>query len=98
MGHCTLRVNVAQAGRVIAELTTQLARIRSRRLEPRPDSPFAMRWGTNFHLMGLAGVKWERVGEMYWGKLEPLEGVINPGRREARRLSSRRQDRMARHD
>jgi len=84
MGHYTLRVEVTQAGLshipsgAIAELTTQLARIPSRKLDHRPDSAFAMCWGTNFHLMGLAGVKWERVGEMYWEKREPLEGIIMP--------------------
>jgi len=74
---------VQRAEAVVAELGTTLARIAPRSLAPSPDSPFAMCWGTNFYLMGLAGVKTERVGSAYWAKIEPFPGVFMPDQPDA---------------
>jgi hypothetical protein len=83
MGHYRFAVTLRQGDQVVTTLNTQLARIRSRRLTPEEYSPFAMCWGTDFYLMGLAGVKTERVGSAYWGKIEPLEGISMPDPKEA---------------
>ena len=79
MGYYRLKVSILQAGRPVCDLETQLARIRSRKLDAAPDSPFAMCWGTNFYLMGLAGVKWERVGPFADWRQDGLIAADPPG-------------------
>ena len=77
-GHYTLRLVLRCGQDAVADLTTTLARIPSRKPALEPDSPFAMCWGTDFHLMSLAGVCWERVGAAYWAKFETQPGVPLP--------------------
>ncbi len=78
MGHFRVRVTVRSADELLDAMDTQMARIRARRTVRDANSPFGMVWGTNFYLMGLAGVKMERVGGAYWGKIEPVSGVVMP--------------------
>jgi hypothetical protein len=76
IGHYALRAKVRLGDRTIAELDSQLARIRGRNFDPNPDSPFSIGWGNNMYLMGLVGSKFDRVALGGWD--EPRQGVADP--------------------
>lgn len=65
-------------GEYRGSLVSSAARIRRHDLTPSVDSPFGMVWGRDFYLMGIAGVKKERVGATSWSQSEPIEGVAAP--------------------
>ncbi|MFO8012146.1 MAG: NEW3 domain-containing protein [Phycisphaerae bacterium] len=83
VGPYTLTVRVRDGEETLAVMDARLARIHSRPMEPNPDSPFAMCWGVNHHLMGLAGATIEGVSPVVWDKLEPRPGLSLPWPKEA---------------
>jgi len=79
LGQYTLALSLHQANSTLISTGAQLARIPSRPIRENRWSPFAMTWGTNFYLMGLAGVKSQRGDSASWGrKVEPVEGIFRP--------------------
>ncbi len=77
-GHYRVKIAVQRGSETIFERSLMMARIRRHDAAPDPDSPFAMCWGFQPQLMGLAGVKLERVPDSYWGNEELVEGQLAP--------------------
>lgn len=77
-GAYEVHAEVRRGTTLVSTLNTRSARIRSRPMETRPDSPFGMVWGTSYYLSGIAGSKKERVGPVDPRQWVLAENLLRP--------------------